>query len=640
MSLRTALTCVLLAAPVAARAQPSPEYAAYNGRDGSSGGLGIVDADSGAPGSLRFQLVLDSVPSGDFLRAGTEVGESRQALSVGWTVQPALELYAALRNRGVTIDDPSIPSPHALGEWLFGAKLFAKAVGPVHLGGDARFALRGNASGDAIDLGATSIGLRGAASVDLRDAPWSVPFIGRLNLDYLFDNGAVAIEDVEAARYAGLSDPRPASDEDAHLVSRLERYAFDVSRVDRLTLGLGVETPMELTERTHLHPMLEWSLALPVNRQGYDCPIALGAAGIGTRASDRDSCVAAEGPGAWPMRFTVGARFVPPVDGLSVLLAIDWALSGDDTFTHELAPAAPFVVVLGLGFNVDPRPEPTPLVTPVAAPPPPLGRVRGRVVAAGTGVAVAGASVRIADGETAAFLTEPDGHFMTHALAPGEYALELAHPDHEPARCVARVSDAGGDVDVRCELAARPKHADLELRVVDAFGVAVAGALVAMSGPAEATFTSDPDGRVARAAVTPGAYRVRVDAPGYLAHVRNVSVEPERATHITLVLLPRPSTPGVRVRGRRIVVPALRFEEEATTLAPEAKAAVAELADLLLRTPEITHVRASASGEEPLSLARAHAVRDALVAAGVAESRVEAVAGPGASGQVDIAILP
>lgn len=640
MSLRTALTCVLLAAPVVAIAQAPPEHTAHNTRDGSSGGLGVVDADSGVPGSLRFQLVLDSMPSDDFLRAGTQVGESRQALSVSWTVQPALELFAALHNRGVSVDDASIPSHNALGEWTFGAKLFAEALGPLHLGGDARFALRGNATGDAIDLGATSVGLRGAASVDLRDAPSSVPFIGRLNLDYLFDNGAVGVEDLEAARYAALADPRPVAEEDAHLVSRLERYALDVSRVDRFTLGLGVETPLKLAERTYLHPMLEWSLALPVNRQGYDCPILLGMAGVGTRASDRDSCVATEGPAAWPMRFTVGARFLPPVDGLSILLAIDWGLSGTDAFTHELAPMAPLAVVFALGFHVDPRPEPPPVVPPVVPPPPPRGRLHGLVVATGTGTAVAGASVRITEGDTAAFLTEPDGHFTTHALAPGEYTLELAHADHEPARCTTRVADTGGDVDVRCELVARPKHADLEVRVVDAFGAPVAGAVVVLSGAAEATFTTDPNGHAARAAIPTGAYQVRADARGYLTRAWSVAVEPERATRIALVLLPRPSTAGVHVRGRRIVAPALRFADEATALAPEAQVAVAELVDLLHHTPEIAHVRISVGGEEPLSLARARAVRDALVAAGVSEQRVEAAAGPGATGQVEIAILP
>jgi outer membrane protein OmpA-like peptidoglycan-associated protein len=326
---------------------------------------------------------------------------------------------------------------------------------------------------------------------------------------------------------------------------------------------------------------------------------------------------------------------------LSALVAIDWALAGTETFTHELAPPAPFMVVFGVAFTIEPRPAPPPPPPEATAPPPPAprGRVRGRVVAVGTGAAVADVAVRISGSETSAWLSDGSGHFTTEPLAPGEHTLSLTHATAEPGRCTVRVPDAGGDVEARCELVSRPPRSTVALHVVDAFGVPVSGALVVCSGPTQVTVTADPQGRVARDDLAPGAYQVRVEARGYLLHVSDLvlgSTKVEQA----IVLLPRPSAAGVQVRGKRIVVPALRFEEDATSLGPEARLVAAELADLLLRTPEIARVRVTAGGEAgPAPLARAHAVREALLAAGVPEGRIEAAAGAGASGGVDVAIV-
>jgi hypothetical protein len=371
---RSTLLCCLLAvaalpAVAAAQAEERDDTAAeqsdsdwallhrrYSSRAGSSGGLALEDAGSGAAGSLRLQLVLDAYPQSDFLRDGNDVGQSGHAITVSWTALSALELYAGLRDRGTSYEQPVTGSWNAQGV-LAGAKLFTQLDDvPLTLGGGVRFDLRNGPGDQEPDAGATSIELRTAATFDFRGLPQSLPLLGRFNAAYRFDNSAVAVEGAEEARYAALRDPLPLADESRQLLTRGERFAFGVNRVDTLELGLGFEAPLAVAERTSVHPLLEWRIGMPINRQSYDCPI-IGDAQAGTADSDGDSCLGTSGFKAWPMSLSAGVRMVPPVRGVSFALALDVGLTGTSEFVHELAPTAPFMLSLTLGYDYDARPE-------------------------------------------------------------------------------------------------------------------------------------------------------------------------------------------------------------------------------------------------------------------------------------------
>jgi hypothetical protein len=91
-------------------------------------------------------------------------------------------------------------------------------------------------------------------------------------------------------------------------------------------------------------PLLEWQLSVPVNRQGYDCPAPI------DPAPGADRCLG--DVDAVPMTLGVGVRVAPPIRGFSFLLALEADLTDDAAnAVRELAPAAPFVVMLGLGYD-------------------------------------------------------------------------------------------------------------------------------------------------------------------------------------------------------------------------------------------------------------------------------------------------
>jgi hypothetical protein len=344
--------------PAESEAQDGPphgtvaERARFATRNGASGGLSLVDPSSGEPGSVRIQLTLDSFPEDDFLHEGEGVGQGRQALAAGFTPARYVELYGALLGSGTSSEDSALGSLHSQGAVL-GAKTWTKALAPVHLGGDIRFELHNELGGQLPALKATSVGMRFASALDLREAA-DLPLRIRGNLEYLLDNSALAAEDVEQARYRELSTPDNRFDETRHLLSRFERYALGVSRVDTLSIGLGAEAMLELGSEASLHPMLEWRVGLPVNRRGFNCALPPDD-DAGTAQNEADSCASDAGFAAWPSVLSAGVRVVPPLRGLTLGLGAEIGTSGTTDFVHELSPVSPLVVMFSIGYTDDAR---------------------------------------------------------------------------------------------------------------------------------------------------------------------------------------------------------------------------------------------------------------------------------------------
>ena len=327
----------------------------FSTRDGSSGGLSLADASTGEVGSLRLQLVLSSFPADDFLTSGVKVAQSEQVLSVSVTALSELEVFASLSGRG-TSSQVSTPGSLQAQTAALGMKLAWPVVDSFHLGGELSAQFQNELGGQMPLLKATSIGLRALASFDARELPQPAPFVARFNLGYLFDNSALTIEELEDARYAALSKPRLRANEQRNLVTRYERYALGINRVDQFTLGLGVDAPIEVAERLVLSPLLEWKFGVPVNRQAYDCFVPTSAPLVDGGVDGGDRCLGEVGASAWPMDLALGVRVVPPIRGVTMSLALDLGLTGSSAFVRELAPSSPFTLMLALGYDYDARP--------------------------------------------------------------------------------------------------------------------------------------------------------------------------------------------------------------------------------------------------------------------------------------------
>ena len=573
---------------------------------------------------MRLQLAIDAAPADDFLLEGQSLGQLRQTLSLGVTALPSMEVFAALAGSSSS-SDRAEPSPTSLQaqRGQLGVKVFGAQLRPLHLGGQLSAQMQSDQGSQAPLLSATSIDLRAVAAFDLRDRAQGLPWVARLNLGYRFDNSARVIKATEDGRYALLDDARDRNDEDRHLVSRLERYAMGVNRVDRFEVGVGAELPLAIARDSYLHPLVEWRLGVPVNRQGYTCPLRTDDDGAATRQSGVDSCLGLEGFAAWPMNLSFGLRAVPPIRGVSLSLMLDLGLGGSDRFVHELAPNTPFTIGFTLGYDYDARPAKVVRVPAVVAEKKPApGRVLGQVVDAESGAPIAG--VTIALGARGPGLSSAaDGSFISHELSPGAVDFSLSHADYESSSCSAEIASAGGDVELRCSLKALPVFGSLRGRVTDVFGEPIAGAQVVLKGAGELQVVSDGRGGFEFPELSPGSYWVRVDSGAHLSRASALEVAPRQGRELSVALLGRPAQPGVVIEEGRVVAAALRFEGSETQLGDEAALALAEVADLLLRQPPEGRVRIVGGGDGATSLARAQEIQRRLVEAGVPASSLD-----------------
>ncbi len=617
---------------------------------GPVGGLHVVDAGSGPAGTLRLQLGVDFFISHDFLLAGDTDDYSGGTLSLSWTLTDYFELYGSVANHA-NYNNQELPQLlQVLGDTLIGAKGFHALTPWLTLGGDLRFAVLNTVGDIGPVLSAMSFGFRGNTSADLRQLDEPVPLIARFSLDYYFDNSANLIEDVENQRYAALgADRRPRADEDRNLIRRVERFGLGINRTDALGFALGLEAPLRAARDFFIHPLLEWTLQVPVNRQGYSCLLVSTGAG----PADPDGCLKTEGFAAMPSTLTLGARLFPPVRGLSFALGLDLALSGSSVFVRELAGNKPYDVLLALSYAIDARerpasqPQTVEVVREVPKPLPPNPRVQGAVVDAATGAPVAGATIAYPGLGLTAQQADEQGLFVSYELPPGEARLDVSHPDYDsrtcsveipkpaavpahgapattpaaapaqPGRAAAAPAAALGQqpaapasppahptqapgtagtaaaasgvlVPLRCELTAKPRAGGVRGLVLGEGGKHVAGAHVDLIGPTTQSLVTDDQGQFVVVSAVAGSYGARIEADGYLIRLVSFDVAPGGTATPEITLLPKPKRSQVELTKQEVRIhKQIFFNTNSAQISEKSNALLSEIADVLLRNPQV-----------------------------------------------------
>ncbi|MEM9191313.1 MAG: OmpA family protein, partial [Myxococcota bacterium] len=608
---------------------------------GPTGGIRLVDARAAAPQTFRLQLATEFFFSSDFLNNEDSNDRIGGFLSLSWAVHEFVEIFASISSYANSNDTEEPELFQVLGDTTLGAKVGVEVLPWLSLGGDVTLALLNTVGDIGLVFSSTSFGLRANATADFRGLPSPIPLVARLNLGYYFDNSEQLIEDTEQARFNALEDPEPIEDEDRHLITRVERFALNINRTDFFNFGLGVEVPLKATENFFISPMLEWTWSIPVNRQGYDCLFIPAEPGSDDPVDGADGCLDRQGLSAFPMRLTLGVRVLPPIEGLSVMAGVDIGLTGTSTFVRELAPTAPYNVMLALGYAYDTREEPPPepviqeveRQVEVQVPPPPKGRINGTVFEQGTETRVAEAIVAFTGQDLTSLVTEPDGTFTSYQFDPGEVQFTISHPEYNDGQCAATIAEEGGDVEVRCELVALPRLGTAAGRVTGEAGAAVS-AQMQITGPMTRSVRSDAAGAFSVADLQPGTYTVRIEAENYLIKLQQFDVTARETTDVNIALVPRPQRPLVRVRNRDIQIRRqINFATDSAEILENSFALMTEIADVIIRNPELTqieiqgHTDNSGSRQHNMDLSqrRAEAVRTWLVTHGVAATRLTAV---------------
>ncbi len=684
-----------------AEGEPPPEtrdaqrLRMQNSFGGPVGGFHLVDGGSGPPGTFRLQLGIDAFTTSDFLVANDVNDRVGGTISLSWTAIEALEIYGALGSHANYNDHEDPQLLQVLGDATLGFKVFTDLTPFLFVSGDARAAMLHTVGDLGPVFSAISYGLRAAMSVDLRQVESPVPLIGRLNIDYFFDNSSNLVEDLENQRYDMLgADRLTRREEQRHLIRRVERFALGINRVDMFTLALGVEAPLRVADEFFLHPLLEWSLGIPVNRQGYSCLLVQTNSG----PADTDGCLDVEGIAAMPSNLTLGVRVFPPVRGLSLGLGFDIGLTGTSVFVRELAGNAPWSFLFALSYAVDPRAQPAvaqpvEVVREVVRPEPPKPRVQGQVVDSGTGSGVANAVVRYPGLDFSAQQSDASGTFVSYGLEPGEARFEVSHPDYEGRLCVVEIPqtaivrptptapapgapaapgapgspEAGGGptgpaptpapalnpylyggrpatapegaeqqpefVAMRCELTAKPRQGGVRGSVLGVDNSPVVGARVSITGPSSQELVTDSMGQFTAQQLATGSYNASVDADAFLMRIQSFEVKPAEQTALQIVLEPKPKEAAVQLTKEEVKIrKEIFFKTNSAEISEKSNALLAEIADVLLRNPQVkvievqghTDATGTTEGNIQLSQQRAEAVRNALIASGVAETRMTA----------------
>jgi len=299
------------------------------------------------------------------------------------------------------------------------------------------------------------------------------------------------------------------------------------------------------------------------------------------------------------------------------------------------------------------------------------GHVVGTVVESGSNAPVAGAIVHFEGRGRNDIVADASGRFRSYTFEPGEVQMSASHPDYTAANCVATipaerpaapeaaqaaqpatdasapVADAAGatpaaeptpeelelEVEVTCELPARPRNGSATLHVVTDQGPLAAPVTITIAGPVSRPLTTDATGNARLADVAPGHYTASIEAEGFFARQQEFDVAPRGDDTVEITLMRRPARSLARITGRRIQISRqVNFVTDSDQILPTSDPLLYELADLFAQHPELRSVeieghtddRGGSEHNLDLSQRRAEAVRQWLIAHGVSAARLTA----------------
>ncbi|MDO8461593.1 MAG: OmpA family protein [Deltaproteobacteria bacterium] len=205
----------------------------------------------------------------------------------------------------------------------------------------------------------------------------------------------------------------------------------------------------------------------------------------------------------------------------------------------------------------------------------------------------------------------------------------------EEKRKVSGKAAYGIDLEAITKIEARQVGAIKQGKVLSDRGLPVA-ARVEIKGPKTVIVeTSLQGGGGFSTALPPGSYQITAMADGYFVKIGTVNITPGEINAPVLVLRPLPKSPSVRLLTNKILMlrPVVFTNRTSAELTDESRLILDEVADLMIRHPEIKRLRIQGNtdsrGSEDqnikISQERADAVVAYLIRSGVEPQRLEAV---------------
>ncbi len=589
------------------------------------GGVGLYHttlADVGGRHTVRFRLHTDFFRRTGFIYDSTENGTDEHArvrgtVNIGYSPFKWGELFMAVHsqaNRNVR-NQPGRQDPvqqFALGDLDFGVKGAHRMVrgGAIGVGGQVGVGLLSGPG--ALSSKKVNFNIDALFTLDIRYLTQKqVPFRFTTNIGWMLDNSGKLydFEGVDATS------------------REVSRFALGIN-TSRVRMRYGFDFPIRLGKEKQygINPIAElsWDVAtaeMTAFRQDKATPSPL------PRSS---------------MWATIGLR-ANVISGLHIDVAADVGMVSPN-FEYG-PPVAPWSVILGLGWAIDPNPviKEVPALNPVVETPPAVidGRVVGQVLDS-SGTPVAGARVRFPGSAPNAILTDDAGNFTSYRFPEGPVTIQIELANKATKEVSAEVKP-GEDtpLTITMDVANTPPAGFVDGAFVDEAGAPVVVTLAVSGQGIDEPFQANESGLL-RLELTAGDYTAVARAPGFEdKSIRFTVAAGDQAITVkeTLTRSVPVATPNVRAKGKslRIKKP-IRYDGNN----PDAKTQplLDELAAFLRVHPEYEELEIGVHSDDrgnpkQKTSERADNLRSYLLSKGVGPERIKAV-GFGASKPVAV----
>ncbi|MFV8756085.1 OmpA family protein [Nannocystaceae bacterium ST9] len=464
---------------------------------GPSGLFYTSTADVGELYSVRFHLGSDFFVKNDFFCCeggsdGDRHARIRGGVNLGFTFTKWTEAYFSInnsanrntRNQGARQDPATV---FALGDINFGVKgAYQFLKGGIGLGGQVGLGLLSGSQ--RLRTSKVNFDFAVLLGVDLRYlTKKEVPVRITGNLGWTLDNSIKLVD------WGAIDD---------ELSREVLRFASGANH-SRVTTKLAVDFPIRLgkDKQYGLDPVIEYSWDISTYKSQPFVELTQQFGGSPLKRSQ-----------AW---LTLGLR-ANVYSGLFLNAAVD---IGTTSPSYEYGPpVAPWQMILGLGWHIDPKPRIKEVAAPVPTDDLPPAVLEGRIVGRVTDVEgnpIADAKVSFPDMATNVMLTDEAGMFTSYRFPEGLVMVKVELADGSTIEQSADVRP-GEDtqIDIMSEAPAVPEDPVFDGTFMNDKSEPIQ-VNVALDGMGiQETFQSDGAGRIA-IALPLGEYKATLSAEGY-----------------------------------------------------------------------------------------------------------------------------
>lgn len=582
------------------------------------GGVGLFNsnlADVGGRHTVRFRLHTDFFRktgfiynSNDEALGADEHARVRGTINLGYSPFKWGELFVAIhsqanRNARKQPGRQDPPQQFALGDLDFGVKGAHRMVkgGAIGVGGQVGVGLLsgpGRLRADKVNFNIDAL-----FTLDIRYlTKKQVPFRFTTNIGWILDNSAKLYD------FSAISDATSRE---------VSRFALGINP-SRVRMRYGFDFPMRLGKQKQfgLDPIAELSWDIATQEM-----TAFRQAGATASPLPKSS-----------MWATIGLR-ANVVSGLHLDVAADIGMVSPN-FEYG-PPVAPWSVILGLGWAIDPNPVIKEVAAPVAETQPPPAVIDGRIVGQvldPSGAPVAGAMVRFPGSAGNAILTDESGNFTSFRFPEGAVTVLVELQNKATKEASAEVK-AGEDTQltITMDVANTPPVGFMDGAFTDEAGAPLAVTLAVTGMGIDEPFAADANGLM-RLELPAGEYGAIARAEGYEDKTLRFTVAAgDQAVTIkeTLTRSVPPSTPNVVGKGKSLrLKKAIKYDGNNPN--DKTLPILDELAAYLRVHPEYETIEIGVHSDDrgnpkTKTTERADNVRNYLLSKGVAPDRVTAV---------------